>query len=171
MGAGTPEGYAKIMYKSKDHTEVFDRAIKNIKYAVDLKKKMNLGVTLGIQMVLTPDFKNEIIPFSKLALDLGVDYGVIKHCSDDEQGSLGIDYSKYEDMFPLISEAEKMSNSQTKIIAKWSKIKDERKTYKRLYGPQFLLQLSGTGLVAPSGQFLMLDILNYILEILLKKDL
>ena len=153
VGAGTPEGYAKIMYKSKDHTEVFDRAIKNIKYAVDLKKKMNLGVTLGIQMVLTPDFKNEIIPFSKLALDLGVDYGVIKHCSDDEQGSLGIDYSKYEDMFPLISEAEKMSNSQTKIIAKWSKIKDERKTYKRLYGPQFLLQLSGTGLVAPSGQF------------------
>ena len=91
---------------------------------------MNLGVTLGIQMVLTPDFKNEIIPFSKLALDLGVDYGVIKHCSDDEQGSLGIDYSKYEDMFPLISEAEKMSNSQTKIIAKWSKIKDERKHIK-----------------------------------------
>ena len=39
VGAGTPEGYAKIMYKSKDHTEVFDRAIKNIKYAVDLKKK------------------------------------------------------------------------------------------------------------------------------------
>ena len=30
---------------------------------------------------------------------------------------------------------------------------DERKTYSRLYGPQFLLQLSGTGLVAPSGQF------------------
>ena len=26
-------------------------------------------------------------------------------------------------------------------------------SYNRLYGPQFLLQLSGTGLVAPSGQF------------------
>ena len=153
VGAGTPEGYAKIMYKSKEHTEVFDRAINNIKYAVELKRKMNLDVTLGIQMVLTPDFKDEIIPFSKLALDLGVDYGVIKHCSDDEQGSLGIDYSKYKDMFPLITEAEKMSTDKTKIIAKWSKLNDERKTYNRLYGPQFLLQLSGTGLVAPSGQF------------------
>ncbi len=153
VGAGTPEGYAKIMFKSKDHTEVFDRAMTNIKYAVELKQKMNLDVTLGIQMVLTPDFKDEIIPFSKLALDLGVDYGVIKHCSDDEQGSLGIDYSKYKDMFPLISEAEKMSNDKTKIIAKWSKLEDENKTYNRLYGPQFLLQLSGTGLVAPSGQF------------------
>jgi MoaA/NifB/PqqE/SkfB family radical SAM enzyme len=154
VAAGTPEGYSKIMFKSKDNTEVFDRAMKNIRYAVELKKKLNLNVTLGIQMVLTPEFQDEIIPFAKLALDLGVDYGVIKHCSDDELGTLGIDYSKYEAMHPLISEAEKMSNSQTKIIAKWSKIKDEGvSSYNRLYGPQFLLQLSGTGLVAPSGQF------------------
>ena len=153
VGAGTPEGYAKIMFKSKEHTHVFDRAMKNIKYAVELKKKLNLDVTLGIQMVLTPEFKDEIIPFAKLALDLGVDYGVIKHCSDDELGTLGIDYSKYEEMFPLISQAENLSNENTKIIAKWTKIKDESKSYSRLYGPQFLLQLSGTGLVAPSGQF------------------
>ncbi len=153
VGAGTPEGYAKVMYKSKEHTEVFERAMRNIKYAVELKEKLNLGVTLGIQMVLTPDLKHEIIPFSKLAVDLGVDYGVIKHCSDDELGTLGIDYSKYEEMYPLIREAENMSNEKTKIIAKWNKIMDERKTYSRLYGPQFLLQLSGTGLVAPSGQF------------------
>ena len=154
VGAGTPEGYAKIMFKSKDHTEVFERAMTNIRYAVELKKKLNLSVTLGIQMVLTPEFKDEILPFAKLALDLGVDYGVIKHCSDDELGTLGIDYSKYKSMYPLISEAEKMSNNETKIIAKWNKIKDEGiSSYNRLYGPQFLLQLSGTGLVAPSGQF------------------
>ena len=154
VAAGTPEGYSKIMFKSKDNTEVFDRAMKNIRYAVELKKKLNLNVTLGIQMVLTPEFADEIIPFSQLALDLGVDYGVIKHCSDDELGTLSIDYSKYEAMHPLISEAEKMSNDQTKIIAKWSKIKDEGvSSYNRLYGPQFLLQISGTGLVAPSGQF------------------
>ena len=47
-------------------------------------------------MVLLPEFKDEIIPFAKLATDLGVDYGVIKHCSDDEFGTLGIDYSKYD---------------------------------------------------------------------------
>ena len=56
------------------------------------------------------EFKDEIIPFSKLALDLGVDYGVIKHCSDDEQGTLGVDYSKYENLYPILNEAEKMSN-------------------------------------------------------------
>ncbi len=154
VGAGTPEGYAKIMFKSKEHTEVFDRAMKNIRYAVELKRKLKLDVTLGIQMVLTPEYEDEILPFSKLAVDLGVDYGVIKHCSDDELGTLGIDYSKYEAMYPLIQQAENMSNDKTKIIAKWNKIKDQGvSSYNRLYGPQFLLQLSGTGLVAPSGQF------------------
>ena len=154
VAAGTPERYSKIMFKSEKHTEVFDRAMSHIKYAVDLKKKLNLKVTLGIQMVLMPELKDEIIPFAKLAVDLGVDYGVIKHCSDDELGTLGIDYSKYESMYSLITEAEKLSNDKTKIIAKWSKIKDKGvSSYNRLYGPQFLLQISGSGLVAPSGQF------------------
>ena len=154
VAAGRPESYAKIMYKGPEHTEVFDKAIRNIKYAVDLKKKLGLSVTLGIQMVLMPELKDEIIPFAKLGLDLGVDYAVIKHCSDDEQGTLGIEYSQYESLHPLLEQAEAMSNEQTKVIVKWSKIKDvDKPSYKRFYGPQFLLQISGSGLIAPSGMF------------------
>ena len=154
VAAGKAESYAKIMFKNSEHTPVYDRAMKHIKYAVDLKKKLNLKVTLGIQMVLLPEFKEEIIPFAKLAVDLGVDYGVIKHCSDDEFGTLGVDYSKYEEMYELLKEAEKMSNEKTKIIIKWSKIKNKGiPSYNRFFGPQFLLQISGSGLVAPSGMF------------------
>jgi MoaA/NifB/PqqE/SkfB family radical SAM enzyme len=154
VAAGTPEGYAKIMFKGPEHTEVFDRAVSHIKYAVDLKKRLNLKVTLGIQMVLMPEFKDEIMPFAKLAVDLGVDYGVIKHCSDDELGTLGVNYSEYENLYPLLNKAEAMSNENTKIVIKWDKIKDKGKpSYNRFYGPQFLLQISGSGLVAPSGMF------------------
>lgn len=154
VAAGRPESYAKIMYKGPEHTEVFDRAMSHIRYAVELKRKKNLPVTLGIQMVLMPELKDEILPFAQLGLDLGVDYAVIKHCSDDEQGTLGIDYSQYEALHPLLEQAETMSTEQTKIIVKWSKIKDgDKPTYQRFYGPQFLLQISGSGLVAPSGMF------------------
>lgn len=154
VAAGRPESYAKIMYKGPEHTQVFDRAMSHIRYAVDLKRKKNLPVTLGIQMVLMPELKDEILPFAQLGLDLGVDYAVIKHCSDDEQGTLGIDYSQYEALHPLLEQAEAMSNEQTKIIVKWSKIRDgDKPTYQRFYGPQFLLQISGSGLVAPSGMF------------------
>ena len=88
VAAGRPESYARIMYKGPEHTKVFDRAMKHIKYAVDLKTRNRLPVTLGIQMVLMPEFKDEILAFAQLGLDLGVDYAVIKHCSDDEQHSL-----------------------------------------------------------------------------------
>lgn len=154
VAAGTPTEYARHMYKGPEHTEVFDKAMNNIKYAVDLKRKLGLDVTLGIQMVLMPELKDEILPFAKLGTDLGVDYAVIKHCSDDEQGTLGIDYSKYIEMEELLQEAEKLSNDVTKVIVKWKKIKDgDKPSYQRFYGPQFLLQISGSGLVAPSGMF------------------
>ena len=154
VAAATPERYADIMYKGPKHTEVFDKAIRNIKYAVEFKKKHNLSVTLGIQMVLMPEFKDEIIPFAQLGVDLGVDYAVIKHCSDDENNTLGIDYSQYESMYNLIEAAENLSNDVTQVIAKWDKLKDKgESSYKRFYGPPFLLQISGSGLVAPSGMF------------------
>ena len=154
VAAGKPESYASIMFKGSEHTYVFDRAISHIKYAVDLKRRKKLSVTLGIQMVLMPQLKNEIIPFAKLGLDLGVDYAVIKHCSDDENHTLGIKYSDYNSLHGLLSQAEEMSNDQTKIIVKWDKIKDgDKPPYSRFYGPQFLLQISGSGLVAPSGMF------------------
>jgi len=154
VAAGTPEEYSRIMFKSSKETQVFERAMSNIKYAVELKRKKKLKVTLGIQMVLMPEFKHEILPFAKLAVDLGVDYGVIKHCSDDEMGTLGVDYSKYDEIHDSLMEAENLSNENTKIIVKWDKIKNKGiPSYKRFYGPQFLLQISGSGLVAPSGMF------------------
>ena len=154
VAAGTPEGYARIMYKGPEHTEVFDNAMENISHAIAYKKKHNLSVTIGIQMVLMPEFADEIIPFAQLGLDLGADYAVIKHCSDDETQSLGVDYSKYESMYDLLETAEAMSTSETKIVVKWDKINDKgQHSYSRFYGPAFLLQISGSGLVAPSGMF------------------
>jgi len=154
VAAGSPERYSEIMYKNSEETHVYDNAMKNIKHAVELKRKLGLDVTLGIQMVLMPEFKDEIIPFAKLGIELGVDYAVIKHCSDDTEGSLGVDYTKYEALTELLLEAESMSNDKTKVIVKWSKIEEGKDcTYTAMYGPRFLLQISGSGLVAPSGMF------------------
>lgn len=154
VATGRPESYAAHMYKGPEHTGVFERAMRHIGYAVELKRRKNLKVTLGIQMVLMPDMADEILPFAKLGTDLGVDYAVIKHCSDDEQGTLGIDYAAYEPLHGVLRQAEGLSTETTKVIVKWDKIRDgDKAPYKRFYGPQFLLQISGSGLVAPSGMF------------------
>ena len=113
---------------------------------------MGLSVTIGMQMVLMPEYHDQIIPLAKLGRNLSPDYLVIKHCSDNEDGFLGVDYSKYKDLYGLLKEAETYSTDSYKVSVKWSKLTNEgKRSYQRCYGPPFLLQISGSGLVAPCG--------------------
>lgn len=151
ISAGQVDRYSHIHGCKK---EAFYKVCNTIKTAVELKKKNNFDVTIGLQMVLLPEFKDQIIPLAKLGVDLGVDYLVIKHCSDDEDGSLGVDYSKYNELKSILKEAEKYSNDRYLVSVKWSKILSQgKRTYSKCYGPPFILQLSGSGLVAPCGMF------------------
>ena len=97
-------------------------------------------------MVLLPEFADQIIPLTKLGKELGVDYLVIKHCSDDEKGSLGVDYSKYHDMIDILKKAEAYSDDTYLVRAKWSKIlSGGKRNYNQCYGPPFIMQFSGSG--------------------------
>lgn len=147
--AGEPEAYSRIMGVKPAW---FHQVTQNIRDMVDLKRRDNLAVTIGMQMVLMPQYGDQILPLAELALELEPDYLVIKHCSDDEKGSLGVDYSKYEELYPRLRVAEAMSTDRTKIVVKWSKIEAEgKRSYARCYGAPFILQVSGSGLVAPCG--------------------
>lgn len=149
VSAGTKQRYTEIMgFKP----EAFDRVCENIRVAAEIKARDNLPVTIGIQMVLMPQDADQVIPFAKLGRNLGVDYAVVKHCSDDEYGNLGIDYSRYSQLTDYLQEAESYSTDSYKCVIKWSKIRDEgKRSYQRCYGPPFLIQISGSGLVAPCG--------------------
>lgn len=149
ISAGEPERYAHIMGTK---IENFHAVSDNIRKAVEIKRKGNLPVTIGLQMVLMPEFSDQIMPLTELGKELGVDYLVIKHTSDDEFGSLGIDYSKYHDMVEILKEAEGKSTESYLVKTKWSKIlSDGKRSYSKCYGPPFIIQLSGSGLVAPCG--------------------
>jgi MoaA/NifB/PqqE/SkfB family radical SAM enzyme len=151
FSGGEKKRYAEIMGTKEDY---FDRVCKNIKDMMEIKKRLKLPVTIGMQMVLMPQDADQIIPFAKLGSELKPDYAVIKHCSDNEDGDLGVDYNAYEKIYPLLEEAEKYSSENYKVVVKWSKIKDkgnQGRSYQRCYGAPFMLQLSGSGLIAPCG--------------------
>lgn len=149
ISAGEKNRYNEIMGAKRNW---FEQVCDNIRVMMEIKHRDKLPVTIGMQMVLMPQYADQIIPLSKLAVELKPDYLVIKHCSDNEDGDLGVDYSGYEALYGLLHEAEAMSTLQTQIVAKWSKIKAEgKRSYSRCYGPPFLIQMSGTGLVAPCG--------------------
>jgi MoaA/NifB/PqqE/SkfB family radical SAM enzyme len=149
FSAGTRERYAQIMGCKP---EAFDRVVQNVRDMVDVKHKKGLQVTIGLQMVLMPQDADQVMPFARLGQELRPDYAVIKHCSDDEDGSLGVDYSRYEQLHDLLRQAEALSDDTYQVVVKWSKIaQGNKRSYQRCYGPPFLLQISGSGLVAPCG--------------------
>jgi len=149
ISAGEPKRYAEIMGVKE---EWFHRVVDNVRNMVDIKKRDHLGVTIGLQMVLMPQYADQILPLARLGKELRVDYLVIKHCSDNENGDLGVDYRGYSRLSDLLHEAESLSDSEYQCTVKWSKIQAQgTRSYQRCYGAPFLLQISGSGLVAPCG--------------------
>jgi len=149
ISAGQPQRFSEIMGVPQ---QWFYTVKENILNAVRIKKEKSLDVTIGLQMVLMPEFADQILPLAELGKQLRPDYLVIKHCSDDEHGALGVNYEGYRNLYDIIKQAEGLSDEEYLVKAKWSKIKSEgKRDYQRCYGPPFLLQLSGSGLVAPCG--------------------
>lgn len=146
---GTKERYSELMGVKP---ALYDRAVQNIRDMVEIKRRDGLKVTIGMQFVLDPRYADQIIPFARLGKELRPDYAVIKHCSDDVDGKLGVDYAKYRELEGLLREAEGYSDAEYKVVVKWTKIRGgNQRSYQRCYGPPFILQLSGSGLVAPCG--------------------
>ena len=87
-----------------------------------IKRELNLPVTIGMQMVFMPEFADQVIPLAKLGKKLGVDYLVIKHCSDDEEGSVGVAYDKYSEYTDILKQSENLSDDIYLVKVKWSKI-------------------------------------------------
>ena len=55
-------------------------------------------------------------------------------------------------MVDVLKEAESISSDSYIVRAKWSKILSSgKRKYSRCYGPPFIMQFSGSGLVAPCG--------------------
>jgi len=151
LSAASDESYRKL-HGSKE----FPKVIENIKFCVETKKTKKLNITIGLQMVLTHKDVGEVIPLAKLGKELGVDYFVIKQCSDTVENALGV-YDKlslYKNYENILKEAEGLSTENYNVIAKWHKIMDEgKRDYEQCFGVPFLLYSSGDGKLFPCGAF------------------
>ncbi len=153
LNAATAAANAAIMGTSEG---AFHRVVRNIVELVRAKRERRSNITIGLQMVLMPSYAEQVVPLAKFGATLGVDYLVIKHCSDDEVGRLGVDYAWYrsDEATALLKEAEAQSTDKYQVSVKWSKIRTGRdREYSRCYGTALHLQMSGTGIVAPCGSF------------------
>jgi MoaA/NifB/PqqE/SkfB family radical SAM enzyme len=149
FSGGTREGYSRIMGVKP---EWYDIVIQNIKDAMQIKRRDNLGVTINMQLVCDPKNEAELLPFAALAASIRPDYAIIKHCADDVDHTLGTDYTQYEKLNEIFDKIEAMGDATFRVIVKRDRMKDEgKRDYSRCYGPPFITQMSGNGLIAPCG--------------------
>ncbi|QAZ69645.1 radical SAM/SPASM domain-containing protein [Solidesulfovibrio carbinolicus] len=151
ISAASPEGYAAIHgVGPADHA----RVLANIRACVERKRALGLGVAIGLQAVLLQGNLQEVVPLARLGRELGVDYLVVKPCSDTYDSALGAPLDAYEQLETDFVEAEGFSGEGYNVIVKRQKIGNKGvKAYRTCYGTEFLLAISGNGNVYPCGHW------------------
>jgi radical SAM protein with 4Fe4S-binding SPASM domain len=149
ISAATPESYYSI-----HNLKAFELVIENIKKIVTLKQKYSLDTTIGMQMVVVEENIPDIVPLASLAKKIGVDYLVIKPCSDTYDGTIDSPHEQYLKINNLLEEAEGYSTDDYTVSVKWKKMANlGKKNFDRCYGTQFIINISGDGTVFPCGHF------------------
>ncbi len=150
-------------YKFMHGQDYFDKVIQNVQTMMLHRSWNRNQTTIGLQMVLIPDCLDQVISLSKLAIDLGVDYFVIKQFSDPgvnwwNPGDKTIPCRGFnpdefvKEAIPILVKAEGMSNDQTKIIVKWSLItRKNKRAFPKCIDCPFIFQISGDSTCAPCG--------------------
>ena len=99
INAAKPDTYAKI-HRTKPGD--FNKVMKNMAYAVKIRRKNKYACTLGMQIVLLPDNYREVILLAKKSKEIGMDYLVVKpysqHPLSKTNSFAGIKYDKYANL-------------------------------------------------------------------------
>ena len=138
LNAGTAKTYATI-HQTKELD--FDRVINNLKYAIKYKEDNSLKCTVGVQMLLLPENRDEAKILALKCRDIGVDYLVIKpysqHLFSRTDKYKDIDYSK---MLDIEGELKQFNNENFSVVFRANTIKkyiEKKQPYEKCYSTPF----------------------------------
>jgi MoaA/NifB/PqqE/SkfB family radical SAM enzyme len=149
FSAGERKRYAEIMGVKQP---IYDRVLENIRDAMEIIRRDNLPVSCNMQLVCMPQDGDQLLPFARLAKSIRPSYAIIKHCADSKDGHVGVDYRGYAALHDTFRQCEALGDEEFRIVVKWSRLEDEgRRHYSKCFGPPFIMQMSGNGLISTCG--------------------
>ena len=146
VDAATPETHAKVHGTT---TSSLNRVIENIKYAVDFKRKNDLPVTIGTQMVVVEDNLYEVEMLAQLMGEIGVDNLQVKPYSHHP-------LSKLKDLSMQFSPSElgeKLEKYEHVLFRKEAIRHGEKKNYSKCLSLPFYGLIDARGNVMPCNMF------------------
>jgi len=146
INAGTRETYSQI-HRTK--AEDFDKVIENMRLAVKTKRENNFKCTLGAQMLLLPENRDEAVTLAKIAKEVGLDYLVIKpysqHLFSQTKTYKDIDYKP---MLELEKELELLNDGNFNVVFRSNTMKklETGHSYEKCYStPYFWAHMMANG--------------------------
>jgi radical SAM protein with 4Fe4S-binding SPASM domain len=150
ISAATPEAFERVHQVTQ-----YARVVENIDMMVKAKKKHGYPCTLGLQMVMTKQNFDQVVPLAELGGQLDADYFVIKPCSDTGDKELDSPDKELLDNWHVFEEAKRFSKpGGYEVIPKFEKLGNMGyKDYDVCFGTRFIIAVSGTGNVFPCGHW------------------
>jgi radical SAM protein with 4Fe4S-binding SPASM domain len=158
INAGTKETYAQV-HRTKESD--FDKVIENMKLAVKTKKENQYNCTLGAQMLLLPENKDEVTTLVQICKEIGLDYVVIKpysqHLFSETNRYENIDYKP---MLDLEEELSKYNSEDFNVVFRSNTMKklDSKHSYEKCYStPYFWAHMMANGDLYGCSAYLQQD--------------
>lgn len=139
-----------------------ERVLHNMQEAVKVKRDQNLKTTLGVQLLLLPDNKDEIVQMGKELRNIGVDYFTIKPFSQHPQ-SRHILQVDYKEMLELESEVNELRTDEFNVFFRAHAMKklECKRSYKHCWALPFMVYIDAKGNLWPCIVFMGKDELKY----------
>lgn len=132
-----------------------NKVLHHMEEAVRIKRVQNLHTTLGVQLLLLPDNKDEIVEMGKEMRKIGVDYFTIKPFSQHPQSEhiLQVDYSE---MLDLEKEVKELETDDFKIYFRAHSMEklEQKRCYKQCLALPFMVYIDAKGNLWPCIVFM-----------------
>lgn len=158
--AGITDGtYDKIQRGKAGDLE---KVLYHMEEAVKVKREQRLHTTLGVQLLLLPDNKDELVQMGKELRRIGVDYFTIKPFSQHPQSQqiLQVDY---KEMLELENEVKELTTDDFKVYFRAYSMKklECKRSYQHCWALPFMVYLDAKGNLWPCIVFMGKEELKY----------
>lgn len=155
----TDETYDKIQCGRPGDLQ---KVLANMEAAVKVKRDQKLHTTLGVQLLLLPDNKDELVEMGKRLREIGVDYFTIKPFSQHPQSShlLQVDY---KEMLELEPQVKCLETDDFKVYFRAHAMKklECKRSYRHCWALPYMVYVDARGNLWPCIVFMGKDELKY----------
>lgn len=152
IAGATDATYEKIHQCRKGDLQ---KVLENLEDAVAVRRDQNLKTTLGAQLLLLPENKDEVVRLAKIIRDLGFDYFTVKPFSQhpSSKAKLSVDYSEAEEIGHEVKQYE-TENFKIYFRSKSIENLNMEKQYTSCEGVHFMAYMDAEGDLFPCIVFM-----------------